>query len=321
MASTYPISKAIRRDLGKVEEGLKRLAAEPDGVLADACGSTLAAGGKRLRPALVLLAGTAGSATLAELMPHCLAVELIHMASLVHDDILDDAPMRRGRPSVHAEWGVTVGIAVGDYLFSKAFEVAAAAELPSAPSILAKTSVDLTEGELMQRRAACRADLARTEYLARIEKKTASLFETACRLGALASAVPGPAADALAGYGLNLGMAFQIYDDVLDVAGESDVLGKAVGADLRDGTMTLPMMFAVEETGAVDWLRGALGVDSPGAVADALAVIDRTSAAQRAKDVARDYVESAVGRIADLEPRGLRATLRDVGNYVIQRYH
>jgi len=192
VVSTYPISKAIRRDLGRVEGELKRLAAEPQGVLADACGSTLAAGGKRLRPALVLLAGTAGSATLAELMPHCLAVELIHMASLVHDDILDDAPIRRGRPSVHAEWGETVGIAVGDYLFSKAFEVAAAAELPSAPSILAKTSVDLTEGELMQRRAACRADLARTEYLARIEKKTASLFEAACRLGALAGAAPGP---------------------------------------------------------------------------------------------------------------------------------
>lgn len=321
MASKYPVPAHVRRDLRRVEARLAEVAAEAEAPLRAACDSTLKAGGKRLRPALVLVCGTTGKYDLARLMPHAVAVELVHMASLVHDDILDDAPMRRGLPSVHARWGTTIGVAAGDFLFSKAFEVLASSGLEGAPEVLAETSLDLTEGELMQRAGKDRVDVRRDEYLARVRAKTASLFRTSCLLGALASRAPEQVVTQLAAYGEQLGMAFQIFDDVLDVAGTSDTLGKAVGADVRDGTMTLPMMLAVEELGDDAWLRRALGrSDGEKAAADALAKIASTSACTRARGVARSYVGAAVAAISSLESTKLRATLTDIGNYVIARY-
>lgn len=321
MRKKYPISAAIRQDLKKVESQLDEVVSDAGGVLGEACASTLEAGGKRLRPALVLVAGTSGEYDLSSLAPHAVGVELVHMASLVHDDILDDAPTRRGRPSVHARWGEVMGIAAGDYLFSKAFDVLASSALEAGPSILAATSIDLTEGELIQRSGARRVDVAREEYLERIRKKTASLFGASCLLGALACGAPPSAVEALAGYGENLGMAFQVYDDVLDVAGESDVLGKAVGADIRDGTMTLPMMLAVEELDCDGWLSDAMASDKdPVSVTSALARIAGTNAICRSKEIARGYIASGIDLVSEIEPRSLRETLRDIGNYVVQRY-
>lgn len=321
MAKQYPISASTRRDLKSVEAHLERIASDAGGVLGEVCSSTLHAGGKRLRPALVLVSGQAGTYELDRLMPHAVAVELIHTASLVHDDILDEAPQRRGKPSVHARWGLTIGLASGDYLFSKAFEIVASSGLREAPSILAATAFDLTAGELMQRRGARRVDVPRGEYLERIGAKTASLFATSCRLGALASGTDDASTEALAAYGENLGLAFQVFDDVLDVAGETKLLGKTVGADLRDGTLTLPMMLAVEELGRADWLAAAFEQPSDEkSIAAALDAIASTRASAVAKETARGYVSQALEAVGSLTSRPLRKVLSDIGNYVIERY-
>lgn len=322
MPRIYPVSAEIRSDLKKVEAELADVVSLAHGELREACLWTLEAGGKRLRPALVLVCGKAGTYDLEALMPHAVAVELVHMASLVHDDILDGAPSRRGRSTVHSRWGLTMGTAAGDFLFSKSFEVLSGSRPDGASSILAQTALDLTVGELLQRAGAGRVGVERSEYLERIRAKTASLFRASCILGALASGAGHQTADALAAYGEKLGMAFQIYDDVLDVCGESDVLGKAVGADFRDGTVTLPMMLAVEQLGSAEWLRDTMSepLGDESKIAAALATIASTDAGRRAKETAAGYVAAAVEAVGDLEPRALRRTLADIGNYVIQRY-
>lgn len=320
--SKYPVPAKIRGDLKSVEAQLASVVDDAGGALSEACASTLRAGGKRLRPALVLVCGTAGTYDLAALTPHAIAVELIHMASLVHDDILDGAPTRRGLPSVHAVWGEAIAVAAGDFLFSKAFEILAASGVDEAAAVLAAAGLDLTVGELMQREGAGRVDVRRTDYLERIKAKTASLFRASCVLGALAAEASRETRAALARYGEHLGMAFQIYDDVLDVCGESEILGKAVGADFRDGTVTLPMMLAVEQLGQDEWLRDTIGDPHGGEekVSAALALMASTDAAARAKEAARAYVTSAVEAVSGLESARLRRTLTNIGNYVIQRY-
>ncbi len=319
----YPLPSGIQHDLVEVERALAEVVSSCEGELRQACAATLEAGGKRLRPALVLVCGLAGEYDLEALMPPSIAVELVHMASLVHDDILDDAKTRRGRPSVHAKWGPRMGTATGDFLFSKSFEVLAPSAVKEATTILAGTSLELTLGELLQRRDARRIDVGREQYLARIRAKTASLFSASCRLGALATRAPAADVERLTTYGEQLGMAFQIYDDVLDVSGETEVLGKKVGADFRDGTITLPMMLAAEELGRRDWLVHAIGDGRPDeeTIADALETIKATDAAGRAKEIARSYVDSAVLATDRLSSEGLQTILADIGNYVIERYH
>jgi len=262
-----------------------------------------------------------GSGELSALMSPAVAVELVHMASLVHDDILDQAQTRRGRPSVYAQWGPSMATATGDFLFSEAFEVIAGCPVAEASQVLAETSLDLTLGELLQRRGAGTIEVGRDEYLERIRAKTASLFRASCRLGALASGAGSHEVEALSSYGERLGMAFQIFDDVLDVSGDSELLGKQVGADFRDGTLTLPMMLAVEEVGDDRWLRRVFaGVPSEETVSEAIDTVRATGAIQKAKETARCYVGAAAEAVEGLEGRRLRRVLLDIGNYVIERY-
>ncbi|MGH2986946.1 MAG: polyprenyl synthetase family protein, partial [Solirubrobacterales bacterium] len=209
--------------------------------------STLEAGGKRLRPMLVLLcAGERGGE--AEVRSAA-AIELVHMATLVHDDVLDDAPLRRGAPTVVARAGRDAAAAVGDLLFSRAF-----AELAGGDSgaerrvrLLACASVALAEGELAQRRDAFRTGIAAERYLERCRLKTARLFECACVIGTDREPGDGDGeSDALTTFGGEIGLAFQLLDDVLDVAGPAERTGKARGTDLLDGTVTLPLILARE---------------------------------------------------------------------------
>ena len=214
-------------------------------MLARHAGDTIAAGGKRLRPLLVLV--VAGHATRAvEVVRAAVAVELIHSATLVHDDVLDAAALRRGRPTVVATAGRAIATATGDLLFSRAFAELAANGRPEEVRALSDASSALAEGELLQRADAFDPQVTLERYLRRCELKTASLFEAACRLGALEA--PGGAADseALGAFGRRVGLAFQLLDDVLDVSGPASRTGKPRGADLLDGTVTLPLILARE---------------------------------------------------------------------------
>lgn len=228
--------------LGAVEELLREQAAGHGEALAADANATLAAGGKRLRPLLVLLcAGEDGDEAAVRAAA---ATELVHMATLVHDDVLDDAPLRRGRPTVYAEGGRARAVQAGDLLFSRAFALLAAAGDERAVSLLSAASVSLARGELMQRRDAFDTSLTEDRYLERCRLKTAALFSCACLLG-MSARGSDVGVEEMAEFGSAIGLAFQLLDDVLDVSGPAERTGKARGTDLLDGTVTLPLIEAM----------------------------------------------------------------------------
>ena len=174
------------------------------------------------------------------------AVELLHMATLVHDDVLDRAELRRGRPTVAHEYGVDVAVSAGNYLLARAFSELVGAGDPAAVDLLSATAVGLREGEVLQRAEAHDVTVAVAAYERRCERKTADLFAAACRLGALLSGAGDQAAAPLGEYGRLIGLAFQVFDDILDCSGDEASTGKRPGTDVRDGTITLPMIYALE---------------------------------------------------------------------------
>jgi len=232
--------------LARVEERLAVLAAGHGPILAEHAGATISAGGKRLRPLLVLLAAGPHAERTADIVAAATAVELVHSATLVHDDVLDAAALRRGVPTVWATGGRDMAVATGDLLFSRAFsELAATGSLPAVRA-LSHAGSALAEGELLQREDAWNAEVTVQRYMHRCELKTARLFEASCRLGALAADADEQTVAALGAFGRGIGLAFQILDDVLDVSGDPQRTGKHRGTDLLDGTVTLPLILARE---------------------------------------------------------------------------
>jgi len=226
--------------MAAVETLLGTVAASYGDVLARHAGATIAAGGKRLRPLLVLLAA-GPDAPEEPAVRAAAAVELVHAATLVHDDVLDDASLRRGHPTVYASAGRGMATATGDLLFSRAFAQLVLNGSVEQVRALSRAASALARGELVQREDAWRADVTIERYLLRCELKTARLFEAACELGALLS---GADPAVLRAFGHRIGLAFQILDDVLDVSGPAERTGKHRGTDLLDGTVTLPFILA-----------------------------------------------------------------------------
>jgi geranylgeranyl pyrophosphate synthase len=259
----------LRDRLTRVEARLARIAAEADAPLDALAGETISAGGKRLRPLLVLLAAGEPDGDDTGLIRAAAAVELVHSATLVHDDVLDAAPLRRGVPTVWARAGRPVAIATGDYLFARAFSELVANGRIDEVAVLSQASSALAEGELLQREDAFDTSVTLERYLWRCELKTARLFEAACRLGALEVDADG---DALGLFGRRIGLAFQLLDDVLDVSGPVERTGKPRGTDLLDGTVTLPFTLARERD---PQLRTA---GRPRTAEEAEAVCDRIAA-------------------------------------------
>jgi geranylgeranyl pyrophosphate synthase len=280
---------------------------------------TLAAGGKRLRPILVFI--TAGEAEGADLVDAGAAVELLHMATLVHDDVLDRAELRRGRRTVYASGGRGAATATGDLLFSRAFALLAATGSAEAVRALSDASSALARGELMQREDAWDVTVSRQRYLERCRLKTARLFEAACRLGAVLGDPGAAAEDRLAAFGERIGLAFQLFDDVLDVSGPSERTGKRRGADLLDGTVTLPLILARERDPALAGLELREGSLDP---AGAEALCDRIAATGALDDTraeAAGHVAAAKGLLSELDLSDSQRELLDlVADGVVERY-
>jgi geranylgeranyl pyrophosphate synthase len=310
-----------------VEERLRRLVDGHGEALAADAGATLAAGGKRLRPMLVLLCAGPGAGEAA--IRAAAAIELVHMATLVHDDVLDAAPLRRGRPTVVARSGRERALAVGDLLFSRAFAELGQDGSERQVELLSGASVALALGELAQRRDAFDISISAERYLDRCGLKTARLFECACLIGRAGkggelassnSAQPDRALEsALQTFGREIGLAFQLLDDVLDVTGPPERTGKARGTDLLDGTVTLPLILAREEDPSLADLQ-LDELDSAGAAA----VCDRVAATGALGSVradARGRVETAKEALATA---GLstdqRRLLELVADGVVERY-
>src|SRR3954449_10511274 len=239
------VGPALPERMARVEAVLRQAATWAPGDLAEHALATIAAGGKRLRPMLVFLAaGEDAPADDEGLVGAAAAVELVHSATLVHDDVLDAAELRRGRPTVVAAAGRELATATGDLLFSRAFAELVANRRADEVRVLSHASSALAQGELMQRSDAWNVHVSRERYLERCDLKTARLFEAACELGALEGGGPH---ELLAAFGRRIGLAFQLLDDVLDVSGPAERTGKHRGTDLLDGTVTLPLILAREQ--------------------------------------------------------------------------
>jgi geranylgeranyl pyrophosphate synthase len=321
MAVTGPVTEVIRAAgdhvpalLARVEQRLTELAAGHGETLADHAGATIAAGGKRLRPLLVFLA--AGDGEGEGLVRAATAVELVHSATLVHDDVLDAAALRRGVSTVWSSAGREAATATGDLLFARAFAELARNESVEEIRVLSDASCALAEGELRQRADAWDAEVPVERYLLRCELKTARLFEAACRLGALES---GGDPDGLGAFGRRIGLAFQLLDDVLDVSGPASRTGKHRGTDLLDGTVTLPLILARErdpELAALD-PRAVRDADAAERVCDR---IEATGALDEARRRALEIVDDAKDQLGGDVPPRQRTALHLVANGVVARY-
>jgi geranylgeranyl pyrophosphate synthase len=299
----------------RLETRLVELARSHGAALAEHAGSTIAAGGKRLRPLLVFVAAGPEPRDPGAVLRAAVAVELVHSATLVHDDVLDAAPLRRGRPTVVATAGRAMATATGDLLFSRAFAELAGGGSAEAVRILSDASSALAQGELLQREDAWDLGVSRERYLRRCDLKTARLFQAACELGAIEGRGP---VELLGRFGRRIGLAFQILDDVLDVSGPAERTGKHRGTDLLDGTVTLPLILAGEREPALRALdlRAVRTPQEAGAVCEAIAATD-------ALETARAQALAMVGEAkADLPslPAAQHAALELVADGVVDRY-
>jgi geranylgeranyl pyrophosphate synthase len=305
------LSRLLERTEGRLVEAA---AAGGPGLSSHATG-TLFAGGKRVRPILVFLCADGDSDE--RLVAAATAVELLHMASLVHDDVLDGAALRRGRPTVFADGGRLAATATGDLLFSRAFAELAAGGSEEAVRALSAASSVLVRGELMQRADAWSPDVTPERYLERCRLKTASLFEAACRLGALLGGRPDLAGP-LGCFGERVGLAFQMLDDVLDVAGPPERTGKPRGADLLDGTVTLPLILARGRDEGLRSLEPSLDAGRAAAICDR---ITATGALDEAREQALTHVAEAKRSLGEMNlPADRRNALELVADGVVARY-
>ena len=310
----------VVRGLRLAEARLAEVAATHGEVLAEYAGGTLAAGGKRLRPLLVFLCA-GRSEPGPNVVAAAAAVELLHMATLVHDDVLDRATLRRGYPTVFATAGRDAATATGDLLFSRAFAELTATGSAPAVQALSTASTALARGELMQRDDAWSADVTAARYRERCGLKTGSLFAASCRLGAELGDRGTASADALAAFGDRIGVAFQILDDVLDVSGPVEDTGKHRGTDLLDGTVTLPLIVARgrdPDLSAVDLRDAATTPRAAEALCDRIAA---TGALDVARAEALADVRAAKRVLADIDLQPWQREALDlVAGGVVARY-
>lgn len=319
---TYPVPARIARDLKSVEKGLEAVLVAYPGGLREPAQHIVEAGGKRLRPALVLISGQAGEYRYDSLEPIALCVELLHTATLVHDDVLDGAGERRGRSTVNGRWNDETAVATGNMLLAAGFAALCDKTSPRVMAGMAATAELLSAGETMQQRALRDTALSIEDYTKRVCFKTASLFAACCEFGGAAGGASETDSRALKQFGECLGLAFQIFDDVLDVVAEESKLGKPVGADVRDGTVTLPAIYALsgDESGELKVIVEDTAV-SEESVARALAIIVATGGVERAKADARAYVGRALDAVKYVSHKALKNELTAIGEFVVDRYN
>ena len=326
MSAMDRLQTLILSDLEAVEALLMTRAASPVETIPDMSSYIISAGGKRLRPMITLAAANAAGGPTSE-STHCLAaaVEFIHTATLLHDDVVDDSALRRGKAAARNVWGNSASILVGDFLFARAFTLMVETNSLRILEILSNASCVIAEGEVRQLAALGRADLDREEYMAIVEAKTAVLFEAAARAGALTAVEEGPISNALGEYGRRLGRAFQLVDDALDYGGLTDKLGKSVGDDFREGKLTLPVLIARERSGPearAFWDRAiqpAQQTDDD--LQTAIQQIRDTGAVEASLDAAKDEVTAAKQALSRLPTSDYVDALSDVADFVVERVY
>jgi len=278
-------------------------------------------GGKRFRPLLHLVAARAAGYRGRDHVALAAVIEFIHTATLLHDDVVDESDLRRGRKTANAVWGNAASVLVGDFLYSRSFQMMVELDRMRVMRILADTTNRIAEGEVLQLLNIGNPDTDEKAYLAVIERKTAVLFAAATRLGAVLAGLASETEEALGKYGLDLGFAFQIADDVLDYVSDAGTLGKNVGDDLAEGKPTLPLIYAIERSAPAEAakLKHAITDGGRDALADVLAAIEATGALDRSRERAHAYARSAREALNALPRSDARDALATLADYAIDR--
>jgi octaprenyl-diphosphate synthase len=314
----------LNEDLNAVDAIIQARMHSPVGMIPNLASYLVNAGGKRIRPMVTLAAarllGGGGDA------PRKLAaaVEFIHTATLLHDDVVDQSSLRRGKKSANLVWGNSASVLVGDFLFARSFNLMVETGDLEVLDILARAASVIAEGEVMQLAAANDTETSEAHYLEIIAAKTAALFAAAARAGAVAAGKPGEPANALEAYGRDLGIAFQLVDDALDYGGRAGVMGKNAGDDFREGKMTLPVILARDEGDGAErdfWRRVMQGLPSQneGDFETALAILRRRGALTRTFEAARFYGSRAKAALTGLPKNAYADALADLTEFVVDR--
>ena len=314
----------VQKDLVKVENQIKSASKVDYPRLAELL-SYILLGGKRIRPALTLLSGRFYHYNLDRLLPMATAIELMHTSTLVHDDAIDNSLVRRGKETINSIWGEDKAVLLGDYLFARAGEFAANTGNLRVITLFAQTLQVISSGELNQSFDAFNLEQTRDHYLERISRKTASLFTLATESGAILSQAPEESIQILKEYGYNLGIAFQIVDDLLDFTGTEEEMGKPIGSDLAQGTLTLPAMLLLEhhpKDNPVKELfnnRDMPEGDKQKRIKKAIELVQSSAIIKQCHDVAVDYCAKACHRLGRLPENASRQALEDLAELVISR--
>jgi heptaprenyl diphosphate synthase/octaprenyl-diphosphate synthase len=313
------IYQPVQKDIKKVEQSLEEIADAEFSLLAQLLAYTLKTGGKRVRSALTLLSGKFYVYEPALLVPMAAAIELLHTATLVHDDIVDNSPVRRGKPTVSRAWGENSALLLGDYLFAKAGSLVAGTGNLRAIKLFSQTLMTISAGELKQTGVTFDIAKVREYYFAWIGAKTACLFSTSTESGAILSRAPEEAIQAMRDYGHNLGMAFQIVDDVLDFVGEEDELGKPVGSDLREGTLTLPTILFAESYPEDELTKNVIGKKDAEGMSQAVEKIRDSRVIAECLSLASEFCSKARRAAEKLPDNSARKSLIDLAAYIVER--
>jgi heptaprenyl diphosphate synthase len=309
----------LNSDINVIERALEETVQGESPLLQEASLHLLQAGGKRIRPVFVLLAGKFGHYDINVIKDVAVALELIHMASLVHDDVIDDSDLRRGKPTIKSKWDNRFAMYSGDYIFAKSLELMTNIENPIAHKILSKTIVELSIGEIEQIKDKYRFNQNLRDYLLRIKRKTALLIAASCELGAVAAGVEKEIHRKLYLFGYYVGMSFQITDDVLDFTGSEKQLGKPAGGDLLQGNITLPVLFAMEDEAICAEIVKVHEDMTSAEISRVIQLIQNSDAIDRSLKISDRYLEKALKVLDELPNNRAKKTLRDIALYIGKR--
>lgn len=313
----------IAEDLLATEEYIRELLHSENKEIEESALYLLDSGGKRLRPGLLLLSGYCGSYNREKLIPMAAAVEMIHMASLVHDDIVDGTPLRRGKPTIAKAKGDETALLTGNFMLSKAMGAVLSMGDERIRKIAADTATEMCRGEFLQLEVMESPDFSTEHYIRRIRRKTANLIAAAAEIGAYICGAEESAVTAMREFGKNIGIAFQITDDILDYTGKNTAFGKAVGSDLAEGLTTMPLICAWQNGNQKEVIQKLFTKSrtSRKAVTELISVVEENNGTQAAADLAKNYIQKAKTCLERIENEEIRAGFGEIADFILTREH
>lgn len=310
----------FRKDLSYIEKELEKSVDSSSPVIRQASLHLLRAGGKRIRPIFVILSSKFGEYSMENVAKVAVSLELIHMASLVHDDVIDDSDFRRGFETVKSRWNNRIAMYTGDYIFSRALVSIGEIEMPAVHQLLAETMLEICKGEIIQLEYQQKTDQTFRDYLRRIKRKTALLLSSSCELGALVSNASADTVGKLKRFGYFAGMAFQIVDDILDITSTDEKLGKPAGSDLLNGHITLPTLYIKDNPEFRPFLiRSFDGTLTEEERIEMLRYIRQSGAIEKAQEVSALYLKKAISEVQSLPDGDAKKALLQIAAFIGKR--